>query len=585
MISVLSETENHYINATFDDIKARSRHLPKLLVPQSFTLFKEGYSRKQFFGDLVAGVIVGVVALPLAIAFAIASGVKPEQGLFTAVIAGVVVSVLGGSRVQIAGPTGAFIVIVYGIVQKYGYDGLATATLIAGVLLIIMGLAKLGTLLKFVPYPLTVGFTSGIALIIFSSQIKDFLGLPIPTLAPDLAGKWIQYADYVQSADLTSVGIGLLSLLIILVWPRVTHRVPGSLIAILVSTVVVQLGHVPIATIGSQFGSVPTSLPTPRLPQISWQLVTVMFSPAFTIAVLAAIESLLSAVVADGMLRTRHRPNMELVAQGAANILAPLFGGIPATGAIARTATNIKNGGRTPVAGVVHSIVLLLIMLFVGQWATLIPLPTLAAILMVVAYNMSEWRSFLKILRSPRSDVAVLLVTCLLTVAVDLTVGIEVGIILSSLLFMRRMAEVSQVNALTRDLKEDREDVDGGGAQLEVPPGIEVFELLGTLFFGAVDQFTEAIRLVETKPKVIILETRNLLAIDATGLHALEDLVHQLSSQGTPLILSGIHKQPLVAISQSGLYERIGEDNVCATLDEALRRAEMLLKSRRAKAG
>jgi sulfate permease, SulP family len=553
--------------------------LKNLLVPKFYTLLKEGYSRKQFLSDVVAGVIVGIVALPLAIAFAIASGVKPEQGLFTAIIAGIVVSVLGGSRVQIAGPTGAFIVIIYGIVQKYGYDGLATATLIAGVLLIIMGLAKLGTLLKFVPYPLTVGFTSGIALVIFSSQIKDFFGLPIPSLAPDLAGKWIQFVDNASQVDLTSAGIGLFSLLIILVWPRVTHRIPGSLVAIIVCTAAVQFGNFPVATIGSQFGTVPTSLPTLRLPQLSWHLVTVMFSPAFTIAILAAIESLLSAVVADGMLRTRHRPNMELVAQGVANILSPLFGGIPATGAIARTATNIKNGGRTPVAGIVHSVVLLLIMVFVGQWATLIPLPTLAAILMVVAYNMSEWRSFMKILRSPRSDLAVLLVTFSLTVAVDLTVGIEVGVILSSLLFMRRMAEVSQVNALTKDLKDEEEESEVGGGLRDVPQGVEVFELLGTLFFGAVDQFTESIRQIETKPRVIILETKHLLAIDATGLHALEDLVNQLAGQGTKLIVSGIHKQPLVAISQSGLYDHIGEDNICPTLEEALKRSEVLLKS------
>jgi SulP family sulfate permease len=517
------------------------------------------------------------VALPLAIAFAIASGVKPEQGLYTAIIAGLAVSILGGSRVQIAGPTGAFIVIIYGVVQKYGYDGLAVATLIAGALLIVMGLARLGTLLKFVPYPLTVGFTSGIAVIIFTSQIRDFLGLQIPALSPDFIGKWFQYAADFRTLDLTSLIVGAVSLAVILLWPRLTHRVPGSLVAILVVTAVVHLSGIPVATVGSQFGSVPNTLPSPRLPAVSWQTITQLFSPALTIAILGAIESLLSAVVADGMLRTRHRSNMELIAQGTANILSPLFLGIPATGAIARTATNIKNGGRTPVAGIVHALTLLLIMLVFGQWAALIPLPTLAAILMVVAYNMSEWHSFVKMLRSPRSDVAVMLVTFALTVIIDLTVAIQIGVILSAMLFIRRMAEISQVNPLTRDLREEAQEVDEAGPQRAIPPGVEVFEVFGTLFFGAVDQFTEAIRQIEEKPRVIILETRNLLAIDATGLHALDDLEHQWRQQGTTLVVSGIHKQPLVALSQSGLMDRIGEDNVCGTLDEALERAGRLV--------
>jgi SulP family sulfate permease len=547
------------------------------LEPKLFTVFREGYTGRQFLSDAVSGVIVGVVALPLAIAFAIASGVKPEQGLYTAIIAGLAVSILGGSRVQIAGPTGAFIVIIYGVVQKYGYDGLAVATVIAGVLLIVMGLARLGTLLKFVPYPLTVGFTSGIAVIIFTSQIKDFLGLQIPALSPDFIGKWFQYAADFRTLDLTSLIVGAVSLAVILLWPRLTHRVPGSLVAILVVTAVVQLSGIPVATVGSQFGSVPNTIPLPRLPAVSWQTITQLFSPALTIAILGAIESLLSAVVADGMLRTRHRSNMELMAQGTANILSPLFFGIPATGAIARTATNIKNGGRTPVAGIVHALTLLLIMLVFGHWAALIPLPTLAAILMVVAYNMSEWHSFVKMLRSPRSDVAVMLVTFALTVIIDLTVAIQIGVILSAMLFIRRMAEISQVNPLTRDLREEAQEVDEAGPQRAIPPGVEVFEVFGTLFFGAVDQFTEAIRQIEEKPRVIILETRNLLAIDATGLHALDDLEHQWRQQGTTLVVSGIHKQPLVALSQSGLMDRIGEDNVCGTLDEALERAGRLV--------
>jgi SulP family sulfate permease len=551
--------------------------LHKRLEPKLFSVLREGYTRQQFTSDLVAGLIVGVVALPLAIAFAIASGVKPEQGLYTAIIGGLAVSVLGGSRVQIAGPTGAFIVIVYGIVQKYGYDGLAVATTMAGVFLIIMGFARLGTLLKFIPYPLTVGFTSGIALIIFTSQIKDILGLHIHNLPADFIDKWQVYAQNLWTFDLNSLLVGLGSLLLIIVWPRISHRIPGPLVALLLATAVVQFFHIPVETIGSRFGGVPHSLPMPHPPHVTWKMITGLVSPAITIALLGAIESLLSAVVADGMLRTRHRSNMELLAQGAANIFSPMFGGIPVTGAIARTATNIKNGGRTPVAGIVHAITLLLIMLFFGRWAVLIPFPTLAAFLVVVAYNMSEWRSFKKVLRSPLSDVAVMLVTFTLTVLVDLTVAIEVGIVLAALLFMRRMSEVSQVNAITRDLQDEREEEELAGTKPVIPDGVEVFELYGTLFFGAVDQFTESMRSLENKPKVLILETRNLLAIDATGLRALDELVHQLSQQKTQFLLSGIHKQPLIAMQQSGLLDRLGEDNVCGSLDEALKRARELL--------
>lgn len=546
------------------------------LKPKLFTALRSGYSREQFLADLGAGVIVGIVALPLAIAFAIASGVKPEQGLYTAVIAGLVVSVLGGSRVQIAGPTGAFIVIIFGIVQKHGVDGLAVATVIAGVLLMAMGFAKLGTLLRFVPYPLTVGFTSGIALIIFSSQINDLLGLQIQPLPADFVEKWLAYAGHGTGINTSALAVGMGTLAILILWPRITHRVPASLVALVLSTAAVHLFRIPVETIGSRFGAVPTGLPAPHLPQVSWKTVTELFSPAMTIALLGGIESLLSAVVADGMIRKRHRSNMELVAQGVANILSPIFGGIPATGAIARTATNVKMGGRTPVAGIVHAITLLLIMLVAGQWAALIPMPALAAILVVVAYHMSEWHSFLKILKSPFSDIAVMLVTFFLTVVIELTVAIEVGIVLAALLFMRRMAEVSQVNALTRDLQEEGEEEEDG-AKTAVPPGVEVFEVYGSLFFGAVDQFTESMRPLEKTPKVLILETQHLLAIDATGLRALEDLATQLQHQKSHFILSGIHKQPLFAITNSGLLDRIGEDNVCGSLTEAVQRAKVLM--------
>ncbi|HXG38579.1 MAG TPA: sulfate permease [Bacteroidota bacterium] len=544
--------------------------------PKLLTVLREGYSKELFLSDLTAGVIVGIVALPLAIAFAIASGVKPEQGLYTAVIAGIVVAALGGSRVQIAGPTGAFIVVIYSVVQKHGYDGLAVATLIAGVLLVLMGVARLGTLLKFVPYPLTVGFTSGIALIILSSQVNDFLGLGITALPADFIEKWIVYSRNLSLLDPNALAVGFVSVFIIILWPRISHRVPGSLIAIIGVTAVVQLFGIPVETVGSRFGSVPTSIPTPRFPEVSWQTINEVFSPAVTIALLGGIESLLSAVVADGMIRSRHRSNMELVAQGVANIFSPLFGGIPATGAIARTATNIKNGGKTPISGIVHSLTLLLIILFFGQWATLIPMPTLAAILIVVAYNMSEWHSFLKILRSPKSDIAIMLVTFTLTVLIDLTVAIEVGIVLAALLFMKRMAEVSQVNPLSRDLQEEREEEESP-ARLSVPDGVEVFEVYGSLFFGAVEQFMESIRIIEDKPKVFILETRNLLAIDATGLRALEELATEFSHQGTRFFISGVHKQPLFAMEQSGFLKRLGEENIFDNLTAALERARSIL--------
>ena len=408
--------------------------------PKLVTVLREGYSWSQLSRDLVAGSIVGVVALPLALAFAIASGVKPEQGLYTAVIAGFLISALGGSRVQIGGPTGAFIVIVYGIVETHGAEGLAVATLIAGVLLIAMGLAGLGAVIKFVPYPVTVGFTSGIALIIAVAQVRDFLGLTMPAVPADFVEKIAAYTAYLHTWRPWNAAIGAVTVAIVGGLPRLTHRVPGSLVALVLTTALVAGFAIPVETIGDRFGAVPQGLPTPAIPYVDWATMRALFQPAMTIALLAAIESLLSAVVADGMLGTRHRSNTELVAQGVANVVSPIFGGIPATGAIARTATNIRNGGRTPVAGIVHAGVLLLIMTSLAPLAERIPIATLAGILMVVAYNMSEWRLFVHLFRSPRSDVMVLVTTFLLTVLVDLTVALEAGIVLAALLFMRRMA-------------------------------------------------------------------------------------------------------------------------------------------------
>ncbi len=554
------------------------------LLPKLITVFREGYSRKQFAQDLTAGVIVGIIALPLAIAFAIASGVKPEQGLYTAIIAGFLISALSGSRVQIGGPTGAFIVIVYGIVQQHGYEGLVIATFIAGILILLMGFAGLGAVIKYIPYPVTVGFTTGIALIIFFGQIRDFFGLQISALPADFIDKMMVYAEHLAAINPYALGIGLLSLAIIIFWPRLTHRVPGSLIAILVATAMVQLLNLPVETIGSRFGEVPNHLPAPRLPQLSWELFTKMFSPAVTIALLAAIESLLSAVVADGMLGTRHRSNMELIAQGVANIASPIFGGIPATGAIARTAANIKNGGRTPIAGIIHAITLLLIMLFFGKWAALIPMATLAAILIFVAYNMSEWHLFVNIFRSPRSDVAVLLITFLLTVLIDLTVAIQIGMVLAAFLFMRRMALVTQVGFITDAIQESEVDDEelqradpNAIAKREVPPGVEVFEINGPFFFGATDKFKDTLRQIEKPPKVLILRMRNVPAVDATGLRALEDVVEKSKKEGTTVIISGIRRQPLAALRRTALLNKIGRENIFRDIDRALSRARQIL--------
>jgi sulfate permease, SulP family len=551
-----------------------------LLVPKLFTVFREGYTKKKFTADLVAGLIVGVVALPLAIAFAIASGVKPEQGIYTAIIAGLLIGALGGSRAQISGPTGAFIVIIYGIVQKYGYDGLAVATIIAGFILIVMGLLRLGAFLKFIPFPVTVGFTSGIALIIFSGQIRDFLGLKMAEPPANFVEKWSAYFRSITTVGWQATALGALSLLIVFMWPRITPKIPGSLIAIIVATLAAQLLGLDVETIGSRFGAVPSTLPAPRFPHLSWGLITQMFSPAITIALLAAIESLLAAVVADGMMGSRHRSNMELIAQGVGNIVSPVFQGIPATGAIARTATNIKSGGRTPISAIIHAITLLLIMLFFGRWAALIPMPALAAILIFVAYNMSEYHAFLKLLRSPKSDVAVMLVTFFLTVLIDLTVAIQVGVVLAAFLFMQRMSNVAQVNSITEDLREEEERPDDPRAisKRVAPPGVEVFEVFGSLFFGAIERFKDAMPRVEKAPKVLIIRMRMVPAIDATGLHALEDALERTRREGGALMLTGIAEQPRRAMEQSGFIEKIGRENVVDSIDEALQRARELLK-------
>jgi sulfate permease, SulP family len=543
-----------------------------LLIPKLVTTLKS-YDRAQFVADLGAGVIVGIVALPLAIAFAIASGVTPDRGLYTAVIAGFLISALGGSRVQIGGPTGAFVVIVYGIVQRYGVDGLMVATMMGGVILVGFGLARLGGAIKFIPYPVVTGFTSGIALIIFSSQVKDLLGLDMGPLPAEFLDKWAEYARHIDSVNLSAVIVAGVTLVILLLWPRLNLRIPGPFVALVATTAMVHLLALPVETIGSRFGAIDAGLPRPSFPSVPFATVTALVGPAFTIALLAGIESLLSAVVADGMIGGKHRSNMELVAQGVANIVVPLFGGIPATGAIARTATNVKNGGRTPVAGIIHALTLLIITVFFGRWAGLIPLATLAGILVIVSYHMSEWRTFRSEFRAPKSDLAVLLTTFFLTVLVDLTVAVEVGMVLAAFLFMRRMAEVSTVSVLGREFDESDDEGErdpNSVRRREVPPGVEVYEINGPFFFGAAEKFKETITGLRRTPKVLIIRMRNVPAMDSTGLNALRDVVGRFRRAGTRVILSDVHAQPMIALQRSSLADELPEDDLVGNIDDAL---------------
>ena len=548
------------------------------LVPKLVTSLQT-YERAQFSKDLTAGIIVGIVALPLAIAFAIASGVTPDRGLWTAIVAGFLISALGGSRVQIGGPTGAFVVIIYGVVQKFGIDGLIVSTFMAGILLIAFGIARFGAAIKFIPHPVVTGFTSGIAVIIFSSQIRDLFGLTMDAVPADFIEKWIAYS---HAADInwTALLLSLGSIFILVAWPRVSRRIPAPFVALIVGTVAARVLDLPVETIGSRFGEISASLPMPHLPHLTFAQIGSLIGPAFTIALLGAVESLLSAVVSDGMIGGRHRSNMELVAQGVANVASATFGGIPATGAIARTATNVKNGGRTPVAGMIHAVTLLLITLAFGRWASLIPMSVLAAILVVVAYHMSEWREFRSELSSPRSDVVVLIATFLLTVLVDLTVAIEVGMVLAAFLFIRRMAEVTNISAVTRELEDEddyeRPDSNAVSAR-RIPRGVEVYEINGPFFFGAAERFKDTLTRVARKPRVLIIRMRHVLALDSTGMHALKDVVHRSRQDGTLVLLSDVHMQPLVALTGSPILEEIGDDNVFGDLDNALNRARRFL--------
>ncbi len=551
----------------------------RVFEPKLVSVLREGYSWSAFGRDLVAGIVVGCVALPLAIAFAIASGVKPEQGLYTAVIAGFIVSALSGSRVQIGGPTGAFIVIIYGIVTQYGYEGLAVATLMAGVILVLMGLARLGRVIEYIPYPVTIGFTSGIAIIIFTSQFKDLLGLAGPILPADFVGKVRVIAEQLSTINFWAVGISVLTVLLIVFWSRFVRWIPGSIVAIVLTAIIVEVFHLPVETVATRFGEVPHAFPRFALPVVEPQMVIELLKPATAIAFLAGIESLLSAVVADGMTGFRHRPNMELVAQGAANIGSVLFGGIPATGAIARTATNIKNGGRTPVAGIIHALTLLVIILAFAKWAGLIPMAALAGILVAVAYNMSEWQVFVKLFRSPKSDILVLLATFFLTIFVDLVAAIEIGVVLAALLFMRRMILVTEIGFTDRKDEIAEEDGATGESVTHVPAGVEVFEINGPFFFGAADRFKTILRDVQRKYKVLILRMKHVPVMDATGLRALEDVFTKSRREGTIVILSEVNAQPRRVIRSAGLDKQIGLENMQPSFEEAIKRAQRLLES------
>jgi SulP family sulfate permease len=547
-----------------------------MLLPKLVTTLKD-YTPRQFREDAVAGVIVGIVALPLSIAFAIASGVSPEKGLYTAIIAGFLISALGGSRVQIGGPTGAFVVIVAGIVERYGLDGLTVATIMAGVALVAMGLLRLGAVIRFIPFPVTLGFTAGIAVVILSTQVRDFFGLTVPEVPTEFFGKWAMYLSQAGTLDPSTALVALGTLAVLVFWPRVSRRIPAPFVALIGATVAVQLLHLPVETIGSRFGAIDASLPSPVLPRVTEPMLVGLAAPALTIAMLAAIESLLSAVVSDGMIGSRHRSNMELVAQGAANVVTPIFGGIPATGAIARTATNVKNGGRTPIAGIVHAVALLLITLFFGRWAALIPLASLAAILVMVAYHMSEWRTVRAELKGSKSDAAVLLTTFALTVIVDLTVAIAVGMVLAAFLFMKRMADSTEVQAISRELREaaqeevpEAEEARAQARHARVPRDVEVYDINGPFFFGAAEKFRDALGQISWKPRALILDMENVPVIDSTGLRALTAVVEQARKEGIRVLLADLPATTRYRIAASPLGGAFGPGELELSFDDAL---------------
>lgn len=547
------------------------------LKPQLLTSLKT-YNRQTLTADIMAGIIVGIVALPLAIAFGIASGVTPEKGIITAIISGFIISLLGGSKVQIGGPTGAFIVIIYGIIQKYGIEGLMIATVMAGVFLLLFGLLKLGTIIKYIPYPIVVGFTSGIAVTIFTTQIKDLFGLTIESVPSDFIEKWGCYISHFSTADLWCSIVGILSVVIIALTPKVSKKIPGSLVAIIVMTIAALIlknyfGVTTIETIGDRF-SVSSAIPDAHMPAMTWDTIKSLVAPALTIAVLGAIESLLSATVADGVIGAHHNSNTELVAQGLANIASPIFGGIPATGAIARTMTNINNGGKTPVSGIVHAIVLLLIFLFFMPLAKYIPMACLAGVLVIVSYGMSGWRSFLALMKNPKSDVTVLLITFFLTIIFDLTVAIEVGLIIACLLFMKRVSEITDVKAVTDEINEESDMIKDNAEHLTIPEGVEVYEINGPYFFGAGNKFEEVMAAFGDRPKVRIIRMRKVPFVDSTGIHNLTNLCEMSHNEGIEVVLSGVCEKVHKQLEKARFYDILGNKNICSHINLALERAK-----------
>lgn len=550
--------------------------------PQLFTTLRN-YNKKTLMADVMAGIIVGIVALPLAIAFGIASGVTPEKGIITAIVAGFIISLLGGSKVQIGGPTGAFIIIIYGIIQQYGFEGLTIATLMAGAFLILFGVLHLGTIIKFIPYPIVVGFTSGIAVTIFTTQIKDLFGLSIDKVPSDFIEKWWCYICNFGTIDWWCAAVGILSVVVIAVTPKFSKKIPGSLVAIIVMTVAALLlkqfaGVTSIETIGDRF-SVSNAIPEAHMPTITWDTIKELVPPALTIAVLGAIESLLSATVADGVIGDHHNSNTELIAQGVANLASPIFGGIPATGAIARTMTNINNGGRSPIAGIIHAIVLLLILLFLGPLTKHIPMACLAGVLIIVSYNMSEWRTFRSLMKNPKSDVSVLLVTFFLTVIFDLTIAIEIGLLIAMLLFMRRVAETTRVSVATDviNLTEENETHQQQEEKLAIPRGVEVYEIDGPFFFGVANKFDSIMMSMGDKPRVRVIRMRKVPFMDSTGLHNLESLLRLSRAEGIQVVLSGVNERVRRVLEKSKVDQKIGPENICADIHQALERASRIL--------
>ncbi|HHT23738.1 MAG TPA: sulfate permease [Bacteroidales bacterium] len=555
--------------------------MKKVFEPQIIHSLKN-YNKEKFYADLMAGIIVGIVALPLAIAFGITSGVTPEKGIYTAIIAGFIISFLGGSKVQIGGPTGAFIIIVYGVVQQYGITGLAIATIIAGVMLLAMGLLKLGAVIKFIPYPVVVGFTSGIAMTIFATQIKDLFGLEIAKVPADFLHKWVAYAQNIGSINWWATLIGVASIVVIAITPKFSKKIPGSLIAIIVMTVVVYImknnfGIQGIETIGDRF-TINAALPEMTTYNIDFEAVRTLLPVAFSIAMLGAIESLLSATVADGVIGSKHNSNTELIAQGVANIVTPLFGGIPATGAIARTMTNINNGGRTPIAGIIHAVVLLLILLFLGDLTKHIPMACLAGVLVIVAYNMSEWRTFRSLLKNNRSDAAVLVTTFLLTVIFDLTIAIQIGLLLAVVLFIRRVSAVSTVSVFKSELETSIDgDFVSDTETIQIPKGVSVYEIEGPFFFGVANKFEETIKQVGGSPKVRIIRMRKVPFMDTTGANNLRNLIVMSHKDGTKIILSGVNDSVRAVLDKTSIPDLIGRENICSNIHEALKKSEELI--------